>query len=652
MLFRYLQLILLPILSFAKDFSDTESVGINISIFLLIITIIFVTYKTFIFYKSKETSDNISKKTKEIVETSFNKSHELLNEDKTFIEFLKTNHLTNISKNETFRVQNLLNEVYGLTEPLIQKNNIEFIYDVDSSIPIELVGDSLLIEQTLYNLLSEIIILSPNATLTVRFEKENQSNILVIQVINSKNILLDNISSLETIHTLLKQINATLSVQNNIYTLHLPFLSSSLYHESYYALPDTVLGQKVLLIEDNTQTAKIISNIFHHFGLEVTTKLSSTLTNIHNFEVYDIVIVDAKLLTPILLRHFEEIKEEQSLHIISLETLYGQRDRRFKPNSLIDKYLYKPLSTGMIFGFLYEIYVMQENNPIPSHEKPKGKDKYSEIVFIEEKENITPESFQDFNLIHILVVEDNKINQKIIQSVLQKSKIQITIANNGQEALNQLKEHPTIDIILMDINMPIMDGYQATKKIRENSSFSSLPIVIVSGLGFRNEIEQMYLAGANAHLTKPFKIGQLYNAFNMFLNTRKEEVNSNERYNSQYIEDINILDIQKGVASVQNILAYRDSLRETLVMLKSSDEKIKESIIKKDFMELYVYCNRILIDSQYIGATNLTQVLNEILILLNQKEEVLLQSYIILYRDAWIKTKRNIELYLKSVNSY
>jgi len=643
MVLRYiLPNIVFPIFLFANDL---ENINIDILSLLLIPTIMYISYRIYIVYIKNQTTEEAD----ELTEVPFNEDIALLDEGKELINFLKLNPSHTKIHNETYRVQNLLNEVYGLLDTLLQKNNIELVYDIDSSMPIELVGDSLHIEQALYNLLSTIITKLQDTTIMVSFKKAYKNDEILIQIVPTQDISLNNIS-IETTHALLKQLNAHLTIQDNISTIHLPFLTSPVYLEAYYSLPKSIHNQKVLLIEDNPITAKIIDKSIQYFSLDVTIQRTTQLTKIKNFSLYDIMIIDAKLLTPILLRHLEEIKTNKNLHIISLETLYGQRDRRFKPNPIVSKYLYKPLSSAMVFNFLYEIYVIQEDLTQSNLEQEKTKDR--EVVFIEETNNIIRESFQDFNHIHILVVEDNKINQKIIQRVLEKSKIQITIANNGQEALIYLQEYNTIDIILMDINMPIMDGYQATKKIRENDTFSSLPIVIVSGLGFRNEIEQMYLAGANAHLTKPFKIGQLYNAFSMFLNIDSQQENSNEASHSQYLEDTNILDIQKGTSSVQNILAYRDSLRETLIMLKSSDEKIKESIIKKDFLELYIFCNDIISDSESIGASNLTQVLNEILILLNTKEEVLLQNYIILYRDAWIKTKRNIELYLKSVNSY
>jgi len=646
MILRYiLSSILFVALLFATEQNHSpENLTVNLAIFLLMAAILYLSYKTFILYQSKRTKykDKEDQKEKISLNTADNI---LLDENEDFIQFLKANHTSSEVHQETYRVQNLLNEVYGLLEPLLEKNHTEFIYDIDVNVPIELVGDSLLIEKALYTLLSTFIDKSLNTTIIVHFLKDSQSNEILINIFNTDIRILKDTSLLNTTYTLLRQLNGYMNIKDNSYNIHLPFLQSPIYHESYYTLPQNVVGQHVLLIEDNILTAKIITKTLHNFGLEVTTELSTELSQLHHISRYDIIILDTKLLTPAFVRHIEEIQMNKALHIISLEILYGERDRRFKPNPIVHKYLYKPLSTGMLFGLLYELYVIQNDTKIETTET-----KTSTVLFIEEVENINRESFQDFNHIHILVVEDNKINQKIIQSVLSKSKITITIANNGQEALNYINSQTTIDIVLMDINMPIMDGYQATKKIRQNSNFSDLPIVIVSGLGFRNEIEQMYLAGANAHLTKPFKIGELYAAFNIFLTKNKDTSLASSI--SYYIQDNNILDITQGTSNTQNILAYRDTLREILMILKYSDEKIKEYIIKKDYSALEEYCTRIVSDTQYIGATNINQVCNEIRILLQKHEEELLQHYITLYRDTWIRTQRHIELYLKSVDAY
>ena len=202
----------------------------------------------------------------------------------------------------------------------------------------------------------------------------------------------------------------------------------------------------------------------------------------------------------------------------------------------------------------------------------------------------------------------------------------------------------------MDINMPIMDGYQATKHIRKNNKFTNLPIVILSSLGFRNEIEQMYRAGANAHLTKPFKIGQLYAVFHMFLH-KEEKHNKTTNVSSTYRENKELLDTKEGAIHTQNIIAYRDQLRETLVIFSHSDDVIKEYIIKKNFTALSTYCEQTLAHSTHIGTNYLSQILKEMIILINDKEVSLLPKYIVTYEQVWVRTKREIEHYLKSVNA-
>ncbi len=616
-----------------------------ITLFLLISLIIFVSYKTFkLYHKYKKDKHSKLTNTKRKKIKSFNQSQDLISADKEFIHFLKTNTDTYKPQNKTFRVQNLLNEVYGLVESKMRKFNIEFIYDIDINLPIELVSDPILLEQALYSLLMQNIESSANATLIVSFKINNTSKNIIIEISNSKMVDFKNISSLKTTHLLLDKLQGTLSVKQNVYTVHLPFLHSSVYIESYYSLPQTVVGQKVLLIEDHQDTAKVIAKGFNQFGLSVKHKKSSHLSTIQNFADYDIIILDHTLLTPTILRHIEEIKTKKALYILSLEKLYGLKNRQFKPSPVISKYLYKPLSIGMIYGFLYEIYIINSTKTLTTKEKKKKTD----VFFLKEAKNITRDDFENFNTLHVLIVDDNRINQKIIQNILGKSDIEITLANNGQEAVDAVLNDASIDIVLMDINMPVMDGYQATKKIREDKKYATLPIIVVSTLGFRNEIEQMYIAGANAHLTKPFKIGELYSALDMFKPTLTNATTNaiNTQYNNE------LLDIQKGNAKSKNILAYRDALREALFIFKDSDERIKTYIITNDLKALYQYCLQLLEESEQIGTVNLSQILTELLILSKDKEIDLLQTYIERYRESWLNSKRSIELYLKSVNSY
>lgn len=137
---------------------------------------------------------------------------------------------------------------------------------------------------------------------------------------------------------------------------------------------------------------------------------------------------------------------------------------------------------------------------------------------IPETENIDLDCFMFFKGARILVAEDNLVNQKIIQNVLRRSGMQIDIAENGEVALEYLfKEHRKYDLVLMDISMPVMDGITATKIIRRASRFTGLPIIAFTAFSLGDEIETMFKAGANAYLTKPLDIKQLYTVFSLFI---------------------------------------------------------------------------------------------------------------------------------------
>ena len=110
---------------------------------------------------------------------------------------------------------------------------------------------------------------------------------------------------------------------------------------------------------------------------------------------------------------------------------------------------------------------------------------------------------------HILLAEDNLTNQEIIVGLLEESGIHIDIANNGKEAVELYKkDKDKYELILMDIQMPIMDGYEATKIIREQNR--EIPIIAITANAMREDVERTQAVGMNAHLNKPIEVEKLY----------------------------------------------------------------------------------------------------------------------------------------------
>ena len=112
------------------------------------------------------------------------------------------------------------------------------------------------------------------------------------------------------------------------------------------------------------------------------------------------------------------------------------------------------------------------------------------------------------NAIRVLYVEDTEVIRDTITRLLQLSGYQVTIARNGEEGVKKAQQlHP--DIILMDLRMPVMDGYNAIEEIRNNPQTHHIPVIVISAWSSKTERTQAKLAGANEFFVKPPDLNRL-----------------------------------------------------------------------------------------------------------------------------------------------
>jgi two-component system sensor histidine kinase/response regulator len=119
----------------------------------------------------------------------------------------------------------------------------------------------------------------------------------------------------------------------------------------------------------------------------------------------------------------------------------------------------------------------------------------------------------------ILLVEDNEINQQIAVELLESAGATVKVANNGREAVEILAtgpQPPPFDVVLMDLQMPEMDGYQATAKLRADPRFGTLPIIAMTAHATVEERQRCLVAGMNDHISKPIDPGNLYETVGRF----------------------------------------------------------------------------------------------------------------------------------------
>jgi two-component system cell cycle response regulator DivK len=119
---------------------------------------------------------------------------------------------------------------------------------------------------------------------------------------------------------------------------------------------------------------------------------------------------------------------------------------------------------------------------------------------------------------HILVVEDQEDNRQILRDLLINAGYEMTEAVNGEEALAEVaKQRP--DLILMDIQLPVMDGYETTRRIRINPDLKSLPIIAVTSYALAGDEDKALAAGCDAYVTKPYSPRQLLAKIKEYLAT-------------------------------------------------------------------------------------------------------------------------------------
>jgi CheY-like chemotaxis protein len=117
----------------------------------------------------------------------------------------------------------------------------------------------------------------------------------------------------------------------------------------------------------------------------------------------------------------------------------------------------------------------------------------------------------------VMLVDDDMRNTFALSKLLKKHGMNVVIADNGQMALDQLKEHKTVELIIMDIMMPIMDGYQAMREIRSRKSWQNIPIIALTARAMPEEQERCIEAGADDYLVKPVDIDRLLTLLRVWL---------------------------------------------------------------------------------------------------------------------------------------
>lgn len=177
--------------------------------------------------------------------------------------------------------------------------------------------------------------------------------------------------------------------------------------------------------------------------------------------------------------------------------------------------------------------------------------------------------------IHVLAAEDNLLNQKLLEAIFDRLSIDLTIVSNGQEAIEAIEKN-AYDLVLMDIQMPVMDGYTAIKKIRSSIS-QTLPIITMTAHAMVGEKEECLSIGANSYISKPFRESELLHTISSLTgrqNTNFNETNSITHHNEDSMST-NIVNI----TYLNEITGGDPDLQRELISLFEDELEVQSSMI-------------------------------------------------------------------------
>jgi CheY-like chemotaxis protein len=309
-----------------------------------------------------------------------------------------------------------------------------------------------------------------------------------------------------------------------------------------------------------------------------------------------------------------EIKEEPKIEPLQEIRLYGKEEGDFgvvTPDHEIEDSASRRKSDKTI-----------QKRPVPQHE------------------NITKQSFSEFAGERILVAEDNPINQKVLAGLLAGSGIELVMANDGQEALDILQNDTNFVMILMDANMPRVDGFQATRSIRANPKYDDIVVVALSGDTATDDIQKMKDAGMSEQLAKPLRMESLYKI--MYAYTGKETHKDKGREavaNKSFDTDIGL----QTCGGDEEF--YREILSEFVSDYSSSADKLGELLRENNIQAADALLLDIIGVSENIGAHPLGEIASNVKLALGDTQE---QSYFSLF-DQY---KVHLDSLLKDIKEY
>jgi CheY-like chemotaxis protein/HPt (histidine-containing phosphotransfer) domain-containing protein len=371
-----------------------------------------------------------------------------------------------------------------------EKENLEVLFYLDSQVPNFLVGDSLRLNQILINLGNNAVKFTEKGeiVITTRIAEKMDEKITLQFSVRDTGIgmtaeqqakLFQAFSQADTSTTrkyggtglgltiskrLVNMMGGEIWIESEAgqgTTFHFTAdfgLGKETVKRRFEPAPD-LRGLKVLVVDDNATSREILQDILESFSFEVFLAASGkeALEEVEmadSDQPFELVIMDWKMPGMDGIEASRRIKNHPKLRkhpAIVLVTAYGREETMRQADEIgLEGFLLKPVNSSVLFDAIMQALGKEvQNAPRAGRKKEQSAEELSSIAGA-----------------RVLLVEDNEINQQVAQEILQGAGLNVTVANNGREGVEAAMQ-TQYDVILMDIQMPVMDGYAATREIRK-----------------------------------------------------------------------------------------------------------------------------------------------------------------------------------------
>lgn len=339
---------------------------------------------------------------------------------------------------------------------------------------------------------------------------------------------------------------------------------------------------RILIVDDNATAREILSTILIGFGFQVDQantgdEAMALLKNADMNEPYQLVLMDWKMPGKDGVQTTEEIQNNElieNIPTVIMVTAYGREELSNAANNIdISGFLTKPVTSS---GLLDAILVAM------------GKDVVSER-HVTERDERADNAITHLQGAKILLVEDNEMNQELAMELLTSNGLLVTLAENGQEAVDALANQ-SFDGILMDCQMPVMDGYTATKLIRKEEKYQTLPIVAMTANAMAEDKARVVACGMNDHIAKPINVNIMFTTMAKWITpkeprARKIMNTDDPKIDENVMEIPNVIgiDTEAGLAVTQNNKAlYLKLLKRFAASYQNFEELFLDAVQDSD----------------------------------------------------------------------